>query len=406
MNQSLKISIAIFVIFLIVLKNDLVAQQSNAFILDLNLLSKVRESIQANKKEYKEPYKKLLRDADKILEEGPWSITEKEQTPPSGDKHDYMSLGKYWWPDPSKPDGLPYIRKDGETNPETETISDSKYFDKVGKNVQIFGLAYFFSGDEKYAEKAVSLIKTWFIDPKTKMNPNFNFGQMIKGKKSEGMPSGLIESRPFHQVIEGVGFMEGSKSWTEADQKSLVEWFGKYYQWLNESDIALKESASTNNHGIWFDVQKVSIALFIGKRDDATAIVNEAKAKRIAAQIDTEGKQARELARTRSLHYTYFNIDAMFKLASLAEKVGVDLWSYKTEDDRSIKKALDWVMPYVLREKKWENEQIDEFKMERFYPIFLQAAYQYKDEKYLKAADEVSVENTFKDKINLCYPRK
>jgi hypothetical protein len=403
-NIYIRISTAC-VIVLVMFAGTIVAKQTRVVTLDLNVLSQVRESVQSNKKEFKEPYKKLLRDADKVMAEGPWTVMDKSQTPPSGDKHDYMSLGKYWWPDPSKPDGLPYIQKDGETNPEVETISDNKNLEKLGKNVFTLGLAYFFSGDEKYSEKAAAIVRTWFLDPNTSMNPNFNFGQMVKGKKSEGRPSGMIETRPFTQVIDGVGFLAGSKSWTEADQKGLSGWFGKYYQWLNENQIPLKESATTNNHGMWFDVQKVAIALFIGKTDDAVAIVKEAKVKRIATQIEPDGKQPRELARTRSLHYTHFNLVAMFKLASMAEKVGVDLWNYTSEDGRSIRKALDWTMPYVLGDKKWENEQIDEFKMEDFYPELLQAAYKYNDEKYLNAADKIRVENTFKDRSNLFFPR-
>ena len=58
--------------------------------------------------------KRLLRDSEKALDVKPQSVTDKEQVPPSGDKHDYMTQAPYWWPDPKKPNGLPYIRRDGE----------------------------------------------------------------------------------------------------------------------------------------------------------------------------------------------------------------------------------------------------------------------------------------------------
>jgi len=67
----------------------------------------------------------LLKTADKILKAvKTYSVTKKSQTPPSGSKNDYMSQGPYWWPDPSKPNGLPYIRRDGERNPEINNIPD------------------------------------------------------------------------------------------------------------------------------------------------------------------------------------------------------------------------------------------------------------------------------------------
>lgn len=396
---------AAMIAFLFLLVWGSFAQGSKVFILDAGALSKVRESVQANGKEYREPYKKLIRDADKILNDGPVSVMDKSQLPPSGDKHDYMSLARYFWPDPAKPDGLPYIQKDGETNPEIESVPDRKSFEKVGKSVSTFALAYFFTGEEKYAEKASILLRAWFLDPQTLMNPNWNFGQMVKGKKAEGRPSGLIEARPLSQIVDAIGLIGSSKSWTEADQKGMEDWYSKFYHWLTTSEIALKESATTNNHGIWFDVQKVSVALFLGKNEEAAALLNEAKTKRIATQIDTAGRQPRELARTRSFHYTHFNLEAMFKLASMAGKLGIDLWNYSTEDGRSIRKALDWTLPYVMGDKEWENQQIDRFKVEVFYPELLQAAYQYKDERYLKAAEDVSVEGTVKERVNLYYPK-
>ena len=60
----------------------------------------------------------LRKTADKALKNDAYSVTHKKITPPSGDAHDYLSYSRYWWPDPEKPDGLPYIRKDGVVNRE------------------------------------------------------------------------------------------------------------------------------------------------------------------------------------------------------------------------------------------------------------------------------------------------
>jgi len=92
-----------------------------------------------------------------------------------------MSLAPYWWPDPSKPNGLPYIRKDGEVNPEVKNYPDKEQMPKLCENVNTLSLAYFYSRDEKYAKHAANLLRVWFWDPSTKMNPNLNFGQAVKG---------------------------------------------------------------------------------------------------------------------------------------------------------------------------------------------------------------------------------
>ena len=397
----MKLSTILIIICILIFGNAVVHAQ-RVFSLNMESLLKVRNATRENSKEYKDAYKKLLRDAEKSLAVAPVSVMDKDQTPSSGDKHDYMSLGRYFWPDPTKPDGLPYINKDGETNPEVETITDRKNIEVVSKNSWTLALAYFFSGEEKYAEKATSFLRTWFLNPETKMNPNLNFGQMVKGKEG-GRPSGLIETRCLTQIVDVVGFLAGSKSWTEADQQGITSWFEQYFQWLNENSIGVKESATTNNHGTWLRGQKISIALFLNKKDIATQLSNEAKEKVIATQITPEGEQPRESARTRSLHYTHFNLQAMFTLASLAKSAGVDLWNYQTEDGRSIKRALDWVLPVVTGDKKWEKQQIDEFDMSRFYEVLTQASVEFKDEKYAEIASDIGGENAKKEQVNLFF---
>ncbi|MGB8844729.1 MAG: alginate lyase family protein, partial [Terracidiphilus sp.] len=79
--------------------------------------------------------------ADRAMTEGPFSVMDKPVLPPSGDKHDYMSRATYFWPDPSKPDGLPYIRHDGQTNPENRKITDHEEFGRMCEASRALALA-------------------------------------------------------------------------------------------------------------------------------------------------------------------------------------------------------------------------------------------------------------------------
>ena len=88
------------------------------FILDGQTLLENRRRVRAGDGALKAAMARLIREADAMLSAGPFSVTQKTLSPPSGDKHDYRSVGPYWWPDPEKPDGLPYTRKDGQVNPE------------------------------------------------------------------------------------------------------------------------------------------------------------------------------------------------------------------------------------------------------------------------------------------------
>src|SRR5205085_4019802 len=97
---------------------------------------------------------KLERDAQQALTVGPFSVVSKAVTPPSGDKHDYMSQAPYFWADPAKPNGLPYIRRDGERNPEINKISDHQVMDQMVAAVETLALAYYLKGDAAHADKA------------------------------------------------------------------------------------------------------------------------------------------------------------------------------------------------------------------------------------------------------------
>lgn len=365
-------------------------------------LLKNQNEIIAGNKEMQAALKRLRKDADKALGLSPVSVMDKSQTAPSGDKHDYLSLGRYWWPDPQKPDGLPYIQRDGETNPESESVIDHANLQKVIKSVETLGLAYFYTVNEEYAEHATTILRTWFLNPETKMNPNLNFGQIVKGK-NVGRASGLIDVRGLADLVDGVGLLAGSKSWTNNDQQALVAWFTEYLDWLQTSKIGMQEAQSDNNHGVWFDVQRTSIAMFVGKSELARSILEEAKKKRIAQQIEPDGTQPRELARTRSMHYTAFNLEALSHLALIGDHLGKNLWNYQSPDGRSIHKALDWFLPYYTGEQEWTHKQIDTYKKDAFYPVLLLASVKYGDDKYIEAGRKYAGGKAQTDKANLMY---
>ena len=55
----------------------------------------------------------IFRRADRELTAGPYSVTFNEPLPPNGDARDYMSQAPYWWPNPKRAGGLPFVRRDG-----------------------------------------------------------------------------------------------------------------------------------------------------------------------------------------------------------------------------------------------------------------------------------------------------
>jgi hypothetical protein len=363
----------IFPLLLSFFVSPMQAQQSGVFLLDPNALRESAMRIQQKDAALLPAYKRLVKDADKLLSRNVGTVMEKEQTPPSGDKHDYMSMARYYWPDPAKKDGLPYISRDGETNPETGDISDGQHFGRVTSGTWTLALAFHFTGKSEYAEQAARDVRAWFLDSATAMNPNLNYAQYVKGK-GDGRPSGIIDARDLHRVVEAIGLIAPSGAWTSEDQARMVAWMKSYLKWLRTHPNGIKESESTNNHGVWYDVQTVAVACFAGEIPLARSILEKAKTERIGKQIEPDGSMPRELARTRPKHYVMFNLEALETLASYGRTLGVDLWNYRSNDGRSLRAALDWIVPYAKGEKEWSWKDIDGGSWTKFYFVFLHAS--------------------------------
>ena len=330
--------------------------------------------------------KELLKDADKALKVQPPSVTQKPKPAPSGSKHDYMTAAPYYWPDPSKPDGIPYLRKDGKVNPEVRTDAyDHQRLGTMTKTVETLALAYDLTGNEDYAAHAAKCLRVWFLDPATRMNPHLTFAQAVPGKNT-GRAAGVLEGRSLVSAGDAAGLIRGSKSWPAEDHKVLMKWMGDYLDWLMTSEIGRDEGDATNNHGTFYDVQVIGLALVLNRKNLAKETAEAAKQKRIAAQIEPDGRQPRELTRATSFGYSRFNLSALFALATLAEHAGVDLWNYRTEDGRSMRGALDFLLPFIVEPgKKWPYPQIKAIDPDDLAPLLVQAVSVYQDRKYTEA---------------------
>jgi hypothetical protein len=326
---------------------------------------------------------KLQREADRALKEAPVSVTQKNLSPPTGDSHDYMSIAPYWWPNPDTTSGRPYVRHDGQINPERARASDRNTLDQLVQGVQTLSLAYYFTGKDAYAEHAGKLLRVWFLDRATMMNPHLRYAQAIPGRNT-GRAAGIIETHDLPELIDTVALLQASHGWTHTDHNRLRNWFAAYLDWLHESAEGKAEAKAANNHGTWYDVQVASFATFTGREHAAREVLRQFPTKRIAQQVESDGRQQHELARTRAWQYSLFNLTGLFDAAALADKVGIDLWNYETADKRSIRKVLEWLIPFATGEKIWPYKEISSVEPQKLAPLLRQAANIYREPRYEK----------------------
>lgn len=331
----------------------------------------------------------VLFNANEFLTKKPTSVVDKTQLPPSGNKHDFLSQTPYRWRNPNTPNGLPYIFRDGENNPEANSIPDKRNMDDMVYTVKLLSLAYYFTDNNQYASKAAELLRVWFLNMETRMNPNLNYSETIPGNHKAN-PSGIMAGSYLTNLLDAIGLIQNSPSWTKEDQHEMELWFSEYLNWLLNSDVAKEEAQKINNHGTYYDVQVSSIALFLNKTDIAENVLKStmheltpatlaSTPKVMAVRIQPDGRQPFELERSNSLDYSMFNLIGLFKLASIGQHIGIDLWHYKTHEGAGLQKALDYLVPYALKNKSWPYQQNKRIWTEDLADLLCQATIHYPD---------------------------
>jgi hypothetical protein len=333
------------------------AAPSQFYTYDPAKLALAKQKIADQDASYLPSYAALIKQADAALTHGPYSVMDKTLTPASGDKHDFYSFGPYWWPDPKRKDGLPYIRKDGLHNPDASTEgTDATRMGKFSSDMTALGLAWYFTGDKKYADKAAQLARAWFITPQTRMNPNLEHGQAIPGRVT-GRGIGIISSRGLINVMDSLALIQPVGALSDEENQAVRNWYRAYLDWLLNSSHGFDEGNAHNNHGTFYAAQVVAFALYTSQPEIARRELKITRIRRIAGQIDGEGKLISELERTRPSGYLNFAMEAFGYLGRYSELMGEPIWD-AGEDQHSIRKGFRFVARFVNGEP-WPYKEID-----------------------------------------------
>ncbi|MGW1750888.1 alginate lyase family protein [Streptomyces sp. NPDC002092] len=306
----------------------------------------------------------LTARADNWLTQGPWTVVDKPRPAPGGDLHDYLSQAPYWWPTRTptadNPWGCPYVQRDGQRNPEVDSGTDRQDVGKVFDSTYDLSLAWYYTGKRAYAQKAAQVLRTWFLTPATRMNPNLDHAQFIPCRY-DGRAIGIIDfSQSYTSVVDALAILgTGAPGWTKTDRTGMAKWNADFLDWLKNSTFGKQEGAAANNHGTFYDMQLAALACATGDRALARRTVLDARTRRIDPQIAADGSQPQELARTRSWHYSTFDLVAYTRLAAIGRHVGVNLWTYQGPDGQGLFKAVDYLLPAATGSAAWPHPELE-----------------------------------------------
>jgi beta-galactosidase len=348
---------------------DATAKGANAYIVFVN---KAGVDVGAIDRE------RVLKAANAALKLEPVTITKHRAKLSEGGPNDFYSNGDYWWPDPSKPDGLPYIQRDGESNPDNFVYHRNAVND-LRDRVAALAAAYRLTGEDRYVSKSVELLRAFFLDSTTRMNPHLKYAQAIPGR-TPGRGIGIIDTLHLAEVPIAIGAMEKSPVFPAEVLAGLKQWFRDYLEWMSTSKNGQEEAAAKNNHSVAYFLQMTCFARFTGDEAKLAECRRRYKEVFVPNQMAPDGSFPAELKRTKPYGYSIFQLDNMASLCQV-----LDLWDFELSGGRGIRKAMEFLYPYLAEKSKWPHKR-DVQSWEGWparQPCLLFAGLAYGEQKYL-----------------------
>jgi len=295
---------------------------------------------------------RVLKAANEYLKEEPITITASTSPRSAGGLHDFFSEGDYWWPDPNNPDG-PYIQRDGMTNPDNFT-DHRRYLMRLSVQVPALVAAWKLTKDKRYATHAARHLRAWFIDERTRMNPNLQYAQAIMGRVT-GRGIGIIDTIHLVEVVQAIKVLEKSRASSVNEQEVIKQWFADYLVWMTTHKYGVDEREAKNNHGTCWVMQVAAFAGLTGNQELLVYCRNRLKTVLVPNQIAADGSFPEELRRTKPYGYSLFNLEAMATICELLSTPEDNLWKFATADGRGVSKAMEFMVPFVRDKKSWSK---------------------------------------------------
>ncbi|MBX7073357.1 MAG: alginate lyase family protein [Pirellulales bacterium] len=325
---------------------------ARTFIINLDYLDQSKAQYQAGDAKTVATVNALIGRANTVMNWGPWSVLDDGLMPPSGDPHDYLSYGSYWWPNPDTPDGLPWIARDGYINPAND--GDLRSLGQFSQAAESLGLAYYMTGDERYSTALARDLRTWFLDPATRMNPVQKYGLIIPGISDKSFDTAGFRNT-MRTIFDSAGILEMSPNWSASDKTALQQWAHDFATFIDNSDEGQAQFEDPANHGTNFDVNKAILNLYSGDLGKAHEAIQYYLDQRMPGQFAANGEQIFEMGRANNFLYHRYHLGVVFDLAQMATNYfpDLDVWNHVTPDGASLQSAVQFMLPYFTGELEW-----------------------------------------------------
>jgi Alginate lyase len=293
---------------------------------------------------------RVLKAARQYLSERPVTVTASHSPRSAGGPHDFFSEGDYWWPDPQNPSG-PYVQRDGMTNPDN-FVGHRRALMRLSVQSAALAAAWKLTKDGRYARHTARHLRAWFIDPATLMSPHLEYAQAIHGR-TKGRGVGVIDTIHLVEVARAAEVLEGSGALTPLELAGVKKWFADYLRWMTTSKNGVEEREAKNNHGTCWVMQVAAFAHLTKNEESLDYCRDRFKTVLVPNQMAADGSFPQELRRTKPYGYSLFNLEAMSAICQILSTPRDDLWRFELPDGRGMRRALEYMAPFIRDKKSW-----------------------------------------------------
>ena len=298
---------------------------------------------------------RIARAAEAALGMAPVTIVKTASPLSPGNVNDYYSNGDYWWPNPDSADGLPFVRRDGQSNPgnfNDHRLAVRALRDAVAALAAAALMSPSAPGARKYLEKIAQLLAVFFVHPNTRMNPHLQYAQAIPGV-SKGRGIGIIDTLHLIEIPVALQAIADLPGFPAPVAAAVQDWFRAYLHWLISSANGQDEAKERNNHSVAYWLQVAVFARFTQDKVRMAQAAEQFKRNFIGTQMALDGSFPEELKRTKPYAYSLFQLDNMAALCQVLSTPTENLWNFTLSDGRCMEKGLAYLAPYIAKKSQW-----------------------------------------------------